>query len=493
MQERRDACLKFASYAGLISFFLSLTAFNLVDVDLWHEMALIRESLRAGHLLTRDVFAYTSTVYPSIHHEWGAGLIAYALTHWIGSDAILVIKYLIALLVGILCLHCAESMGADLRVWAALCPIAIYLSQLGFLSVIRAQVYSFFFTACCFWLFEKDRRGNRRWLIAWLCFFPVWVNLHGGFVVGLGLLALYAVEQALRRQPFLHLLALLAGSSIEIFINPFGVAYLRYIVGALIMTRSYIHEWSPVWVFGPSRATLFFIALVTAAYAVAKIGIRRAPGLLMLIATAVQATLHFKLVPLFAIAWISHVPAYVQKTPIGQWIANFTQRRFAFVLSVWLLVTAISITDAIRWQFWRMRVPQSPNTFSYPVGAVEYLSQQHFRGNVMVPFRQGAYVSWKLFPAVKVSVDSRYEVAYAEEWVERTFQFYAAEPGWQDTLSAYPTDLVLVPQISPVARVIQRSGWHAVYMDREFEIFARPGLDLPFSNQSSQTFAGAFP
>ena len=492
-RQGRQTWLRFASYAGLISFFLSLTAFNLVDVDIWHEMALIRESLRAGHLLTRDVFSYTPTIYPSVHHEWGSGLLAYVVTYWIGSDAILALKYIIALLIGFLCLRCAKSMGANSVVWAVLCPIAIYLSQLGFLSVIRAQVYSFFFVACCFWAFEQDRRGRRRWLIPWLCIFPLWVNLHGGFVVGLGLLALYAIEQALGRQPFRHLLPILAGSSIEVLINPYGPAYIRYIVRALAMTRPYIQEWRPVWIFGPLRTTLFLAAVVILVYSVSKVGIRRTPGLLMLIATAAQATLHFKLMPLFAIAWISHVPAYLQQTPIGQWIQNFTQRRFAFVLSIWLLITAIYLTDAVRWQFWRVRVPQSDSSFAYPVGAVDYLRQQHFVGNVMVPFRQGAYVSWKLFPAVKVSVDSRYEVAYSEEWVRRTFQFYAAEPDWQKTLNAYPTDLVLVPQVSPMARVMQQSGWQMVYVDREFEIFARPGLILPFTNRSSETFAGAFP
>jgi hypothetical protein len=493
VQVRRQRWLKFASFAGLISFLLSLTAFNLVDVDIWHEIALIRESFRAGHLLTRDVFAYTPAVYPSIHHEWGAGLIAYGLTHWLGGDAILVLKYLIALLIGFLCLRCAESIGAQVDVWAVLCPIAIYVSQLGFLSVIRAQAYSFLFTACCFWVFEQDRRGNRRWLFPWLCIFPVWINLHGGFVVGLGLLALYAVEQALRRQPFRHLLLVLAGSILEVFINPFGPAYLRYIVHALAMSRPFILEWRPVWVLGALRTAIFLGAIAITVYSVAKIGIRRAVGMLMLIATAIQATLHFKLMPLFAIGWLSHVPAYVQQTPIGQWITDFTQRRFAFVLSVWLLVTTIFLTDAVRWQFWRIRVPQSDSTFSYPVGAVEYLSQQHFAGNLMVPFRQGAYVSWKLFPAVKVSVDSRYEVAYPEEWVDRTFRFYSAEPGWRYTLTAYPTDLVLVPQISPLARVIDQSGWHVVYLDREFKIFARPGLDLPFRNHNSETFTGVFP
>jgi len=213
----------------------------------------------------------------------------------------------------------------------------------------------------------------------------------------------------------------------------------------------------------------------------------------MIIGTAVEAALHCKLMPLFAIGWISHVPAYIQPTPVGQWITGFARRRFAFVLSIWLLITIMYLGDAIRWQFWRLRVPQASTTFAYPVGAVEYLREQGFVGNVMVPFHQGAYVSWKLYPAVKVSVDSRYEVAYSEEWVGRMFRFYDAGPGWRETLNAYSTDMVLIPRLTPVARVIQQSGWNIVYEDREFEIFARPGLTLPFSDRSSKSFTSLFP
>jgi hypothetical protein len=493
MQDRRDRWLRFAAYAALMSFFLSLTAYNLVDVDIWHEMALVRESLRAGHLLTRDIFAYTPTVYPSIHHEWGAGMVAYGLTHWFGGNAVLILKYLIALAIGVVSLRCAKSLGADAQVWAVLCPIAIYLSQFGFLSVVRAQVYTFLFAACCFWLFEQDRRGSRRWWIAWLFIFPIWVNVHGGFVVGIGLLALYTLERAIRREAFVHLIFLLAGTIAEVFINPFGTAYFAYIARALAMSRPHIQEWRPVWAYGPWWTTIFLIAVAIAAYAVAKIGIRRAPGLLMVIATAVEATLHCKLMPLFAIAWICHVPAYIQPTPVGRWITSFTRRRSAFVLSIWLLVTVMYLADAVRWQFWQLRVPQTKTTFAYPVGAVQYLRERGFVGNLMVPFHQGAYVCWKLYPAVKVSVDSRYEVAYSEEWVDRMFRFYDAEPGWRETLNAYSTDMVLVPRIMPVARVIQQSGWQMVYEDREFEILARPGLSLPFTDRTAESFAGVFP
>src|SRR5262249_37862685 len=48
-----------------------------VDIDVWHEMSLFREALRAGWIPYIDRFAYTPTISPAVQHEWGAGAIAY--------------------------------------------------------------------------------------------------------------------------------------------------------------------------------------------------------------------------------------------------------------------------------------------------------------------------------------------------------------------------------------------------------------------------------
>jgi hypothetical protein len=47
----RSEWQRVASIAGPALFFLALISYNFVDIDLWHQLALIRESLRAGHLL----------------------------------------------------------------------------------------------------------------------------------------------------------------------------------------------------------------------------------------------------------------------------------------------------------------------------------------------------------------------------------------------------------------------------------------------------------
>jgi hypothetical protein len=144
---------------------------------------------------------------------------------------------------------------------------------------------------------------------------------------------------------------------------------------------------------------------------------------------------------------------------------------------------------AYRDQIWALRVPQP----LYPVGAVEYLGKEKFKGNLMVPFRVGAYVSWKLFPAVKVSVDSRYEVAYPDAVVKRVFDFYHAAPAWRTTLADWPTDAVLVPRDAPVSQLMPSAGWQRVYADRQFEIYVRPGMAMPMTDMGTTMFGGTFP
>ena len=94
---------------------------------------------------------------------------------------------------------------------------------------------------------------------------------------------------------------------------------------------------------------------------------------------------------------------------------------------------------------------------------------------------------------MKVSVDSRYEVAYPDAVVKRVFDFYDAAPGWQSTLAGWPTDAVLIPRDVPVSQLMPSFGWSRVYVDREFEIYARPGIATPVADMSAMEFQGAFP
>ena len=481
--------LRYVPIVACALFFCALIAYNFVDIDIWHQMALIRESLAAGHLLRADVYAYTPTIRPWVDHEWGAGAIAFFLTAWLEPRSILLVKFAAALGSLWACFSCARRRGADLRVFAVCAPLAIFLMHLGFFSAVRAQAYSFFLSALLLWLLELDRQGNRRWIIPWLLIFSVWVNLHAGFVLGIGFLVLHLAEEAYARRPWAHLLWLTFAMSAETWLNPYGIAFFAYLRHALFMPRPFSPEWSSVLTLGTESAAAFVVALLAAAYALVTRRSGRVDGISILLITAIEGALHRKLIPLFAIAWLGYVPSYLGSTNAGNWWAQFCTRRSRFCAIAWGVFACACLFVAARQEPWKIVVPQP----LYPVGPVQYLADQKFSGNVLVPFRLGAYVSWKLYPSVKVSLDSRYEVAYSDVVMKQIFDFYEARPGWRSTLTAYPTDLILVPNDSPISKEIQTIDWHRVYTDRQFAFYARKGLSLPVEDWSIRSFAGTFP
>ncbi|HEY3975297.1 MAG TPA: hypothetical protein VGM18_20005 [Candidatus Sulfotelmatobacter sp.] len=493
VRQKSAESLQWAIWLGLGSLFCALISYNFADIDIWHEMALIRESLAAGHLLKADPYAYTPTIHPLVDHEWGAGLIAYFLTARLGSSSLIVLKFLLALGTAFLCVQCSKMRGTDFRLLGICAPLPIGLMYLGFFSVLRAQAYSFFFTALLLMLWEFDDRFDDRractWVLAWLAVFPVWLNVHGGFVIAIALTGLHIVEQLLRRNPVRRPLLLLGGMCAEVLFNPYGVAYVSYLKRALSMARPYAAEWGPVWTLGEPLTAGFMAAVLVGAYAVASAGLRQTSGILVLSATMLEAALHRKLLPFFAIAWLCYVPSYLQQSRAGIWLLHFAQKRSRFMQAAWIALACICLTASTRQEPWKLNVPQP----IYPVGAVQYLARQHFAGNLMTPFRLGAYISWKLFPAVKVSLDSRYEVAYPDDVVQRVFTFYDARPGWRAMLDGSATDAVLVPRGAPVEKLMSGTNWTRTYADQEFEIYVRPGIRLPFEDWSAASFRGVFP
>ena len=485
--------LRMAVYVFCLALLFGLISFNFVDIDLWHQMGLIRASLQAGHLLTQDPFAYTPTVTPMVDHEWGAGVLAFFFTKWLGSAGILLLKFAAAFGTVVLAIRLAESRGASPPVLTFLAPLGIFLSYLGFLPAVRAHAYSFLFTAALVWVFEMDRRGRRRWLLAAVLCFPLWVNLHGGFVVGLGFLFLYAIEQVLRRQPYHHLVLAVVMFALGTFVNPYGWRYFGYLARALTMPRPRIPEWGPVWTLGLSLTLVYLTMILAFLYGMAATRTWRIPGVLLVAVSAAEALRHRKLLPFFAIVWIAYVPALFESTPAGSWLQSFAHRRRRFLLAACGVFILACLMTALRTPFWRVQVPQVAGEASYPVGAVEYLQLENFHGNVMVPFRAGAYVSWKLYPAVKVSMDSRYEVTYPDAWVERSFLFYEGADGWESTLASNPPDLVLTQRTAPIRSLLQNTDWHSIYRDAEYELYARPGLALPVIDRNTTHFAGTFP
>jgi hypothetical protein len=508
-----------------------------IDLDLFHEMALIREALALGRIPMEDVFAYTSSVSPVVHHEWGTGAVLYFVVVGLGLGANGLVLLRLLLLAGVVacCVAVARSRGAGWTEMAVAAPLGIVLFWPG-LSPVRAHMFTFLFLALLLVILERERKGDRRWLLLWPPLFVLWLNMHGGFVVGVGLLGLYAGERFFRAAweerkeeqktgtmkgvalPYAfgrtwHLLLAVAVTVPLLVVNPYGLDYIPYIWHALAMDRPYMTEWYPLWSpnFRGAPLLLFLAAVSLAGYTLWRgTHWRRLPGLLMLLAAAVFAARSVRILPIFVVVWFAYTSPALASTPLSSLVGRLWARHARAIAALTLVVSAIGLGRILHKGEMAVYLPTQGVEYRqvYPAGATAYLSEIDFQGNLMTPFGVGAYVSWQLHPNVKVGMDSRYEVAFAPELAEETMRIYQGDGDWREFLDRHPTDAVLVPALGPLDSLMTGDApgshgaiagasptWIEVFRDDAYAIFALPARAerMPRVERTGQPIVGTFP
>lgn len=476
--------LRSMSIAAISFLLMHIADMNFCDPDLWHEMALFRQALVEGWVPTVDRFAFTPTVNPSIHHEWAAGGVFYFVTTSFGAPGVMTIKF--ALVSGVLaaCYWCARQRGASTAMFTLVAPAMALFASYGF-TTIRAQVFTLLFLAAMLCCLEVDQKGRRWWIAVWLPMYVLWLNVHAGFIVGAGLMFFHACEQIARRKPYWHFAAVGTALTLLVLANPYGIQYVPYLMHGLTMARPLIVEWNPLWQHDSRVFFLYLLSLLPIAYCVKELGWKRMTGLILLMATAYAAVRHTRHLSLYCVVWACYVPAYLQRTRLGSVLEQFVETNGRFVMRASIVIALACVARSIPASPWILKMPATnadvqAGLVCYPVGAVRYLDEVGFRGNVMTPFEVGGYVMWNMFPNAKVSLDGRYEVAYQPGVLEEHLLMYAAKPGWQDVLNKYPTDVVFVPNLSRLSAAIPTMpGWSRVYDDGVYQLYTRPGVDLP--------------
>ena len=126
---------------ALVLFFLALIAETSVDPDLWHEMAWARESWSQGQFLKEDCFSYSPTVSPVVHHEWGTGVILYAMHSALDLPGLLVLRYAMIAVVLLVVWKAALRRGASRSVLAICAALAVPL-VMPWMGTVRAQLFT---------------------------------------------------------------------------------------------------------------------------------------------------------------------------------------------------------------------------------------------------------------------------------------------------------------------------------------------------------------
>jgi len=473
---------------GVIFLILGRLTASTADPDLWGYLSFGRLFWNSNGFPYHDIYAYTPTKDIWVYHEWLTGVIFYPLYVWLGQASLQVMKYILGMGTALLILMTARQRGASLPM--AVVGLMLVSPLFGFsYSPVRAQAFTYLFLALTLFILERSKATDNQMHLLWLVpLFPLWANLHGGFIVGLGIIGFYAAGNLAAGRKAGLLILVLGLSAALTFINPYGVNYWIYLVDAVTMPRPDIGEWqSLLWAlkngeyFVNAAYFIFLFAFIIIALLVSRrLNITDA---LLIIATGYLAFRHIRHQSLFFITAGCLLPGYLtaiwKSVENSQEIADrwnkLTRAAVPIIFSLLILIYGFKFLSGH--PFTLIASPRSDNSASeyyYPVSAVKYIRLAGIKGNMLTEFDWGEYIIWELNGNCRVAIDGRYETVYPEYVSREYFEFAAGGPDLRKYLDKYPHDLILLQHDNYICEIIRKqSDWKQIYIDADSVLFMR--------------------
>ncbi len=468
------------------------------DPDYWWHARTGQLISETGRLPKTDIYSFASADRPWITHEWLTELLLYQIEHQVGYVANVALFATLGMVTALLIYLHARRRGLG-RFGAALAMLWGFAILLP-LANVRPQMVTVCATAFCVLLLVAYRQGARRALWALPPFFAIWVNLHGGYVIGLALLALTlggeALERALSpgqtRRAWLRALAPLGLTAVlavlATLLNPHGLEALRYplsYVGTGNVSQRYVAEWQ-----SPNFHDGAFLPFAVALLLGIMVGIGRRPlgwperlwvGVFALL--GLQSIRHLPLFAVIATPILMGELAALSREWPGQawWRPRWRIARqvglSALALGALVLVMTIGTGPAMRAQ---LQLGTAPSATGYPAGALAYLRAHEgdpaLHGRLFNEYRWAGYLIYYLYPERQVFVSAQATDPYGSDLFTPYRRTIQLAPGWRDTLDSWRIDLVLIDKDGPLAVMLQTdAGWHEVYAGEVERLFVRQG------------------
>jgi len=452
---------------------------NSADRDLWHRLAVGALFFQTGWVLKHDIFAYTPTKDLWVDHEWGSGVIFYFLSHNFGDYGLIALKVLIAFTVLTVILAANHLISSDKKYRIGFYIITLTGLWPGFGSTIRCQLFTYLFFTLWVYILERIRRGENRLIWIFPATMLLWVNLHGGFVAGFGLLVLYALGELLNKKNPVKYLGIISLTLPVTLINPYGIKFWHYMIEAITMPRPYITEWEPLNLLGSVNDWLGYkILLVIAIFSFGYKLISKDKKLdwteiTLLLVTFILSLRQERQAIFFVI--IASIFIYKHfytaiNALFGEYLDKFKNLfsesqydliNFTRQAVVFIFIIVVGIYNSI------ITPPKD-----YPVNAVEFIKTNNLKGNLLVPFNWGSYSLWKLYPQCLVAIDGRYEETYSNEvYIDISNFFFSFEPT-QKVLDKYSADIILIEANTKTNNKLKTlKDWKVIYQDKYSAVF----------------------
>src|SRR3972149_2880677 len=478
---------------GLFTFIFLLSLKVITDTDLGWHIQVGEYILKTLSVPRTDLFSFSQPDYPYVYHSWATEVIIFVGYKWLGLWGVTIFYALVITLSVFFIYRTSILLSGKINY-----PLFLWSAPLAFIFAGgRTRAMGFLLLAVFYFLFTKFQLKNSRaiWLAPLLFF--LWVNLHGSFILGIGVFAVLILtwrffsKENQRTPKFKNLLIIFFLSLVSTLFNPyFFGAWKQAILMTLNSTlalRSVNLDWRSL--VEPSSGGLIFATIVAVVIFLLFFGKSKVSKiqkfLLLLFFILSFLTARFVL-PLF----VFFVPVANQtledlKSRINKQVqSSISVKGFILVLYLVLLLTALSnfletnvANRSLRQysyfleKFSLTRLLYSP----WPYEANLFIKENLQEKRIFAEANWGSYMIW-LNPSQKVfywgAVDNF--IVSGRSFVFEYQDIVNAKPNWEEKLNQYKIDVVFLPKEFPLVAVLNlKEDWQKVYDRQDTVIFTK--------------------
>lgn len=382
----------------------------------------------------------------------------------------------------------------------------LLIINLKFLFIKPDMFSALLFVVACLIYYKVKETGKWKLFYIYPPLFLLWVNTHGGFIVGLFLISaalggelmnsLFFKKARLKWKHLMHFAISVVLSYAVIGINPEGYGYFTGIIRDFFSpemqaTKQIIFEYMSMWnsiTFAPAGLRFRFAGFSMLVMLLLFIAV----NIYLLVAkrffdlpsvflvgffyyfgmSVVRASQYFPLIWFFAFF-------YVYKrydVPKIKGVFNFASVGIIFILCLKIVHFALTEYESIAWFGTNWKA-------SYPVKEVEFIKKAKLPGNIWNDYVSGGYLLWALYPDYKIFVDPRYG-AYMRNFMP-TDEEYKTPAGVEAYTKRFPFKVVLVAYSeSKALEWFLKADWRIVFLDKNALVLVHKSIIKDLSKEA---------
>ncbi len=439
----------------------------------------------------QDIFSYHSPPIPWIAHEWLSELIMAWIHNHFGLNGIVFFYSLVIACIFYILFKFLRTNDSNIIIAIFLIIIAAPTSSLHWLA--RPHVISLLLLLIWYFLLDEYQYRERNLLVFLPFLMVLWVNLHGGFIIGFLLLGIYflgniieavfsiAEEKKLRNSKAKRIIFITFLCFASALINPYG--HRIFVFPFSIISEKYFMDFVAEFL-SPNFHTpviMFFEALLLFTVIIQGLSKKRLDVIeLFLVVSFVHMALYScRYIALFSIIispiLIRQIEALLKKSK-SRIFVSFKNKTAIYsdfdYLSKGYLWPSIGILIAILGVFGGF-INSNFDEKKKPVAAVEFLKKEHIDGNMFNNDEIGDYIIYKAFPLYRVFIDGRLDM-YGPEKLKEYQKVIEFRSGWEDIIKKYKIQWIIFYNDSYFSRfLLGRDDWKLIYSDKMANIFVK--------------------